>query len=1164
MDCRNCKFGNPKGAQFCIQCGLPLSLKCIQCNADNLPVARFCQGCGKSLDASRNSESSIQRPHDARVFDRTQDQTESVNLSEGERKTITALFADLRGSTELIQKLDPEEARAVIDPVLKSMMDCVDGFGGHVVQSTGDGIFALFGAPLAYEDHPQRAILAALEIQKKIGQLRLHPERRAVKQVEARVGLDTGEVVLREIETSGGAEYTPIGLAANLASRIQGLALPGSVLITERLRKLTEGYFQFEDLGPKSIKGLTESITVHQVTGLGPLRTRFQAAVQRGLSAFVGRDNEIRQLQSALELAKNGRGQVVTVVGAPGVGKSRLFFEFKKLQQHSPTVVLEALAISHGKAHAYLPVVELLKSYFHIEDRDNDETRRQKIRQQVSTLDQKLELILPFLFGLLATTEGSSSDEALRGEAGRRRLRDAIKRLVLRESVRQPVIVIFEDLQWIDTETKTFLDLLVDSVASASILLLFNCRPEYRDEWGGKSYYSRLRLDPLDDSNVGELLDVLLHDTSGFTALKRLVVEQSEGNPLFIEEIIQTMFDLGLIDRNGSVKMEDRLAQIHIPSTVQGVLASRIDRLPAAEKSLLQTLAVIGKSFSLSLIKRVVQLTDDRLELLLSKLQLHEFIYEEPGHSDPVYSLKHSFTLEVAYNSLLVERRKLLHEQIAAAIESLFSGRLEDHLMELAQHYKRGANVQKAVDYFQREAVRINGIGLGHQSVEIGLEAISLLGVDLPTNPDAIVARIGEEAASIRQLLADRKPTDLLMLPAAEPESAPLIGALLLIGPFAFQSLQPELFALMAHIALRLTLEHGNGPLAPDVYSMYSVVYGAQTRDRLNAYAYSRLALDLDARNGSPLMGRVGFVHTWFHNHWVKPLNTSLEITMASAEAGFRANDVTFGCYNLAADITYRAAAGVHLVEIIDTARAHLNRIKGRIMETTFICILEMQMAKALAGMTVQRLALTDEEYDETRDLASIVATDQANQIAQYFSARLKLHYWFGDAPGALSWQEKVVPMSQAYAGEIMEFEVNFFHALALLEVARNAAQDVKPSLLHAARDNLDLLTGWARICPANFRHKALLVEAELGAVQGSPLAELFHESAQAAEKEGLIQYQALAYERLGSWLHGRNEFDAARGALVSACHLYSKWGARAKEKDINSRYLAGIGSQFT
>jgi predicted ATPase/class 3 adenylate cyclase len=1149
MRCLSCNVENASHGNFCINCGAPQAKNCDSCNAQNIPQAKFCNVCGTSFSGDSPDGVAARR-----AFSLTKRPGESDNPSfcEGERKTITALFADLRGSTELIRGLDPEDARAIIDPALRRMMDSVSRYGGYVVQSAGDGIFALFGAPIAYEDHPQRAIHAALEIQKEIK--RLAPKTGTLQDItiEARVGLDTGEVVLREIETTGGTEYTPIGLAANLAARIQNLAMPGAIVVTDRLRKLAEGYFQFTNLGPANVKGLIDSIAIHQVIGAGPLRTRFQAAVQRGLSLFVGREAEIKQLENAFEQMKTGHGQVVTVVGSPGVGKSRLLFEFKHLHQQD-CVIMEGLSISHGKAHAYLPVVEMLKDYFAIGDQDDDVIRHRKIEQRLLALDANFQTTVPYISGLL--TGASTNGEAMRGEVGQRRLRDAIKRLVLRESINQPLIVVFEDLQWIDQETQHFLDLLVDSIASARVLLLFNSRPEYRDEWGGKSYYTRLRLDPLDDRKVDELLSGILDDSTGLTALKRLVLEQSEGNPLFIEEIVQTLFEHGLLDSNSSMRLNRRLMQIHIPSTIQGVLAARIDRLPPAEKSLLQTLAVIGKTFSMALIKRLVQIADDRLETLLYNLQIREFIYEEPGHIDSTYSLKHSLTLEVAYNSLLIERRKVLHGQTAVAIESLFASRLDDHLMELAHHYRWGGNVQRAVHYFQREAIRINSIGLGRQAVETGLEAISLLGLDLPNDPLIIGPRIAQECQQIEELLDQRSPADLLSLPSVSAEIAPVIEPLLIIGPFAFQSLQPDLFALMAHVALRITLQTGNGPLSPDVYSMYSVVYGAQTHKRAEAFAFSRLAIDLDARYGQKLLGRVGFVHTWFHNHWVNPLRSNLEITLRSSDAAFEAGDVTFGCYNLAADVTYKAAAGFPLLDVIDTAKAHLRRNDGRIMEVTFICILEMQIAKALAGVTADPLVLSDVDYDEERDLASITSSDQANQIAQYFVFRSKLHYWFGDVVGALVWAEKARPISQSFSGEVIETELTFFHGLALAERVRQAPANEKASLLDAAGTDRETLSRWAYNCSNNFLHKVHLLEAEIRSADGLTVDDLYNNAAKEAHDARFIQYEALAYERWGASLFEKGDRGHGREILRNACEAYSNWGARAKVNQIEKKY---------
>jgi class 3 adenylate cyclase/tetratricopeptide (TPR) repeat protein len=599
--------------------------------------------------------------------------------------------------------LDPEEARAIVDPALRLMIDAVHRYDGYIVQSTGDSIFALFGAPVAHEDHPQRALYAALRMQEDLRRYSDHLRAGGGLPIQARAGVNTGEVVVRSISTrEGHTEYTPIGHTANLAARMQTLAPVGSVAVTDTTRKLCEGYFSFKSLGPTTVKGVSEPVNVAEVSGLGPLRTRLQAAAQRGFSKFVGRQAELEQMKRALELTRNGRGQVIAAMGEPGVGKSRLFFEFKAITQ-SGCMVLEAYSVSHGKASAYLPLIDLLKSYFEITSEDDERKRRERVNGKIITLDRALEDTLPYLFALLGIVEGGDPLSQFEPQTRRQRTLQAVKRILTRESLNQPLIVIFEDLHWIDSETQALLNLLVDGIATARILLLVNYRPEYHHQWANKTYYTQLRLDPLGRASADEMLTTLLGgDAAELAPIRRLIVERTEGNPFFMEEMVQALFEQGVLVRNGAVKLVKPLNEIRVPPTMQAILASRIDRLPAAENELLQTLAVLGREFSSRLVKHVAGKSDDELERMLSALQLAEFIYEQPAVGDVGYTFKHALTLEVAYNSVLAQRRRLLHERAGQAIETLFADRLEDQLSELARHYDRSGNLPKAVEYLKQ------------------------------------------------------------------------------------------------------------------------------------------------------------------------------------------------------------------------------------------------------------------------------------------------------------------------------------------------------------------------------------------------------------------------------------------------------------------------------
>jgi predicted ATPase len=570
--------------------------------------------------------------------------------------------------------------------------------------------------------------------------------------IQGRIGINTGEVVVRSIQTGAGkVEYTPIGHTTNLASRMQMAAPVGSIAVSEGTRQLCEGYFILKPLGATKVKGVSEPVNVYEVTGLGPLRTRLQRAVGRGLTKFVGREREMEAMRHVAELARQGRGQLVAAMADPGVGKSRLFFEFKA-RSAAGWMVLETISISHGKASPYLPVIDLLRNYFRIVSDDDERTRREKVAGRIAILDRSLEDTLPYLFSLLGIVEGDDPLAQMDGQIKKRRMLEAIKRIVLRESLNQPLMVIFEDLHWIDEQTQEFLNLLADSIGTAKFLLLVNYRPEYSHQWNSKSYYTQLRLDPLGQESAEEMLSALLSDGKDLFPLKRLIIERTEGTPFFMEEIVQALFEDGVLERNGAVKLARSMNTVKVPATVQAVLASRIDRLPAEEKQLLQTLAVLGREFPLVLVQRVTLKPDEELERRLVRLQGGEFIYEQLAAGDVEYTFKHALTQEVAYNALLVERRKLLHERAGEALESMFADQLDDHLDELVRHYRRSDNVAKAVEYLGR---------MGHQALQRSAyaEAISSLNaaIDLlqrlPDSPERIQRELLLHLALARALI---------------------------------------------------------------------------------------------------------------------------------------------------------------------------------------------------------------------------------------------------------------------------------------------------------------------------------------------------------------------------------------------------------------------------
>jgi class 3 adenylate cyclase/tetratricopeptide (TPR) repeat protein len=618
---------------------------------------------------------------------------------EGERKQVTVLFADLKGSMELLAERDPEEARQLLDPALERMMAAVHCYEGTVNQVMGDGIMALFGAPLAHEDHAVRACYAALAMQEALHRYAEEVRRTQGIMVQMRVGLNSGEVVVRAIGNDLHMDYSAIGQTTHLAARMEQLAAPGSILLTAATLWLVEGLVRVQGLGPVPVKGLAEPVKVFELVGVTALRRRLQAAVARGLSPFVGRQLELEALQQALARAA-GQGQVVALLGEPGVGKSRLVYEFLQSHHTQGWLRLESSSVSYGKATAYLPVRDLLKTYCHIEDRDDLRTVRAKVTGQLLTLDDALQDTIPAVLALFEALPADSPFLHLDPLQRRRRTLEALKRVLLRESQEQPLLLVFEDLHWIDTETQAVLDLLVESLPTARILLLVNYRPEYQHGWGSKTYYTQLRLDPLPGASAETLLQALLGNDPGLVPLTQLLITRTQGNPFFLEESVRALAETGvLVGERGAYRLAHPLDTLQVPATVQALLAARMDRLLPEDKRLLQTAAVIGTEVPGPLLQAIADTPEEALYHSLAQLQASEFLYETSLFPEHAYTFKHALTHEVAYGSLLQERRRVLHARIVEALEALAGDRLEDQVERLAQHALRGEVWEKALPY---------------------------------------------------------------------------------------------------------------------------------------------------------------------------------------------------------------------------------------------------------------------------------------------------------------------------------------------------------------------------------------------------------------------------------------------------------------------------------
>jgi class 3 adenylate cyclase/tetratricopeptide (TPR) repeat protein len=790
----------------------------------------------------------------------------SRSVLEGERKQVTVLFADLKGSTELIADLDPEAARQLLDPALHHMMEAVHRYEGTVNQVLGDGIMALFGAPLAHEDHALRACYAALAMQTALRRYGEEVRRSHGLEMHMRVGLNSGEVVVRTISNDLHMDYSAVGQTTHLAARMEQLAPPGGIRLTVATLRLVDGLVQVHELGRFPVKGLPEPVEVFDLTGASAIHRRLQAVAARGLTRFVGRQHELETLRQALEQAAAGHGQIVAIVGEAGVGKSRLVYEFTQSDVSRTWLVLEGGSVSYGKATPYFPVLDLLRRYMHLEERDEARTIRAKVTGHVLTLDAALQDIIPALLALLDVAPDDSHFLQLDPAQRRQRTLDALKRLLLRESQVQPLLLVFEDLHWIDAETQTLLDNLVGSLPTARLLLLVNYRPEYQHGWGSKTYYAQLRLDPLPPASAAEVLAALLGEAPGLAPLTQLLMARTEGNPFFLEESVRTLAEAGvLVGERGAYRLAQALPTIQVPATVQAVLAARIDRLPPEEKTLLQTAAAIGTEVPVPLLQAIAELPEAALHHGLAHLQAAEFLYETRLFPEQVCTFKHALTHEVAYGNLLHERRRVLHARIVDALEKMVGDRVVEQVERLAHHALRGEVWDKALAYCRQAGEKAMTRPAYREAVgyfEQALSALSHLQEQRATREQAIDLRLALRSAltpfgDLGRILALLREAEALAVALDDPRRLGLVSGFL-ARHFYRGSAHDQAIAEFQR-ALALTTAGGDAVQHALVNQMLGTVYQAQGDYRRAIACYEQTMAFLDGARHRERFGQLIF-----------------------------------------------------------------------------------------------------------------------------------------------------------------------------------------------------------------------------------------------------------------------------------------------------------------
>jgi len=732
MKCLRCHADNREGIKFCEECGASLELICPGCGAAIPAGKKFCGECGSSLGEAR-AEPPIdyEQPHSYTpqfLADKILTGRQSI---EGERKLVTVLFADVAGYTAMSEKLDEEEVHQIMDGCFKIILDEIHRYEGTIDKFTGDGAMALFGAPVAHEDHPQRACYAALAIQKGLETYGEKLKKDCGVDFQMRIGLNSGPVIVGAVGSDLRMDYTAVGDTVNLASRMQSLARPGSTLVSRETHRMTRDFFRFQSLGKVSVKGKEEPVEAYELLEPTDVATRLEAAVIRGLTRFVGRDKEMATLRETFDKANSGSGQVVGIVGEAGVGKSRLLFELRKTLPEGQYTLVEGRCLHYGGSMPYLPFLDILRAYFAIEEGDREYLIKKKMSEKVEDLDEKLQDILPPLQDILSLKVEDEAYLKLDPPAKRMKIFEAIRDMLIRESQRKPVVIAVEDLHWIDKTSEEFLGYFIGFLANTPVLLLLLYRPEYTHQWASKSYYRQIGVDQLSLPSSAELVQSILEEGEVAPELKNLILTTSAGNPLFMEEFTHSLLENGSIQRKDHQYVLTRKAsEIPVPDTIQAIIAARMDRLEDNLKRTMQVASVIGRDFAYRILQTITGMRED-LKSHLVNLQGLEFIYEKSLFPELEYIFKHALIQEVAYNSLLIKRRKEIHQRIGKAIEDIYPDRLEEFYEMLAHHYSKAENAEKAYHYLKLASIKTGMTCSLWESVRFGLQAIDVLN-DMP------------------------------------------------------------------------------------------------------------------------------------------------------------------------------------------------------------------------------------------------------------------------------------------------------------------------------------------------------------------------------------------------------------------------------------------------
>lgn len=1060
-----------------------------------------------------------------------------------EIRPVTTVFVQLLNFAP--ETIDAAERLQQTVAIALSIVVRHDGLLNQVwVDEKAANLLICFGPPPAeHADNPVRGLQTAIDLQTA-----LHDNG-----FRNSIGVATGRSFCGLVGTDQLRQYTVIGDVVNLASRLAGLS-NDCVYCDDITKKSARNTFVFNEPKYVTVKGKNEPITVWEPkNAVASLKNQL-------LLPMVGRVNELALLLNALAIVRAGHRAAFIVEGTSGLGKSRLLAEFRKQAPASQQRILSSAGNQVERGVLYQVWRSIFLALLGFDALADTKLKQAVVLKTIGTQQADRACLLNVLFPL--DFPDSEIIRALSNQQRSTATHEFLLQLVLQAASTQPIVILIDNAHWMDAASWA----LAADIATQVPGCLLICMVEQLD--GVPEAHrlldagaSRHRLNAFSDLEINELIRTKLGVAHVPNEITGVVRGLAKGNALFCLELTQSLLDdATVVVQDGICTLTPGVSteQLQLPETVQGVVRRRIDSLSPGPELALKVASVAGQRFAIPLIQHIYPIQRERQQVptYLREDRLMGLIEEDTVDSTDGYTFNNAVTRDVAYDMMLFEQRQRLHVDTALWLEQTFHKTLTPYYARLAHHWEGAGDAEKAADYLEKEAIRSFSAGYARQSVDFGLRALALLNVKLERTPAEIGPRIGEDMGVISTLLGGRSAADLVYhKPLTDSHLERVLALMPRIAPFAYNSQQVDLYAHITIRSLRITLENGNGHSAPDVYSLYSVILGALTGDRVTASTWSQLALDLSQPAGGAMYCRAVFVHNWFHNHWINPLATSLPLSLLAAKAGLASGEILFACFNLSAYVVHLAAIGRPLTEVTAAARSHGTLNGDRVHNARFHLIQELQFAKALAGQTTDLLSLSDNEYDETNDLSYVCDTEFGNQIGYYFITKLKLHVHTGDWQGALAWADRVTPVLSSVAGQTGEIDLVQFQGLAALLGVLATGEGQNSPLWPIVEQSVRQLRRWAAHCPANFLHKVLLLEAVREGIigQSADVDSLFQEAVDQARRVDFGNDLALTFEY---WLCSQHQTNRPLLALQPALDAYRQWGAEGKVTYLTNKYI--------